>query len=97
MSNGWEWKPGNWWVICDVCSKQTRASAIRKRWDGLLVCPDDFEHRHPQELIRHRVEDISVPFSRPEPTDQFATVLYINDYVDGDYVDSDYIEEGTLA
>lgn len=76
MSRGWEWKSGDHWVVCDVCSKQTRASSIRKRWDGLLVCPEDFEHRHPQDLIKVRKEDTSVPFSRVEPADQFVVMNY---------------------
>lgn len=77
MSRGWEWKPGDWWVVCDVCAKQTRASESRKRWDGLLVCKDDYEHRHPQELIKHRVERISVPFARLELPESFVTVNYV--------------------
>lgn len=76
MSRGWSWKPGDWWVVCDVCAKQTRASSIKKRWDGLLVCPDDFEMRHPQDLIKVRKEDTSVPFSRVEPADQFVVMYY---------------------
>ncbi len=96
MSWGWEWKSGDHWVVCDVCSKQTRASSIKKRWDGLLVCPDDYETRHPQDLLQVRKEDTSVPFSRTEPPDTFTTVYYINDYIDGDYWESDYVEEGTL-
>jgi hypothetical protein len=94
MSRKWQWKAGDWVVICDVCAKQIYASESRKRWDGLIVCPDDYEFRHPQDLIRHRVEDISVPFSRPEPTDTFVTVEYVSDYVLSDYVDDNYFGVG---
>lgn len=71
MSRGWQYKSGDWYVSCDVCSKQIYASESRKRWDGLIVCPDDFEHRHPQDLIRVRGERIGVPFTRIEPTEVF--------------------------
>ncbi len=94
MSKGWQYKSGDWWVTCDVCSKQTRASDIRHRWDGLLVCEDDFELRHPQDFIKHKAEKISVPFSRPEPPDQFVDVGYIDLYVDEEYVVEDYAWEG---
>lgn len=77
MSRGWQYNSGDWIVTCDVCSKQIRASESKKRWDGLIVCPADFEHRHPQDLIKHRTENTSVPFSRPEPTDTFTDVTYI--------------------
>lgn len=57
---------GNWNVICDVCGQKYKASETKKRWDGLIVCPQDFENRHPQDFLRVRREQISVPFSRPE-------------------------------
>lgn len=76
MSRGWSWKSGDWYVSCDVCSRQIHASKSKKRWDGLIVCPEDFEHRHPQELIKVRPERQGVPFSRVEPEVQFVTVHY---------------------
>lgn len=93
MSRGWVYKSGDWQVYCDVCSKAALASDIKKRWDGLLVCPADFESRHPQDLLRVRQERISVPFSRPEPEEVFVDTSYITVYIDNDYVDNDYFEE----
>lgn len=55
-------------VTCDVCSKKIKFSIARKRWDGLLVCPDDFEMRHPQDFVKTRQDKISVPETRPIPT-----------------------------
>lgn len=48
--------PGNWKVTCHVCGFWYPSDEIQKRWDGLLVCPDDYETRHPQTLIRVRGE-----------------------------------------
>lgn len=93
MSRGWVYKSGDWQVYCDVCSKAVFASEIKKRWDGLLVCPADFESRHPQDLLRVRQERIGVPFSRPEPPDSFTAVSYLTLYVDDIYVTFDYFEE----
>jgi len=77
MSRGWQYNSGDWIVTCDVCSRQIRASESKKRWDGFIVCPDDFEMRHPQDFLKARKDQVSVPFSRPEPPDQFVTVNYV--------------------
>jgi hypothetical protein len=66
----------NWNVICQICRKKIKASQSLKRWDGLIVCKDDFELRHsldmPQPLVR---EQRPLPFTSPEPEDQFVTML----------------------
>lgn len=62
----YSYKPGEWAVICQVCGRRFPASKIVTRWDGLLVCKDDYETRHPQDLIRIPQEDTSVPYSNPE-------------------------------
>jgi len=31
-----------------------------------MVCPQDYEHRHPQDFLRVQPEQISVPWARPE-------------------------------
>jgi len=64
--------PGEFNVTCDVCSKKIKASDAKQRWDGLIVCPSDFEHRHPQDYIRAKTDKITVPFTRPRPTDLFV-------------------------
>lgn len=43
------------------------------RWDGVRVCKQDFELRHPQDLIRIPTDNPSTPWSRPEPNDVFLT------------------------
>lgn len=67
---------GDWNAICAVCGAKKKASELRKRWDGLIVCEEDWERRHEQELIRVRSETPSVPWSRPEGTDTFVQVSY---------------------
>jgi hypothetical protein len=63
-------KLGDWNAICDVCGFKFKASTMLKRWDGLMVCKQDYEVRHPQDFIRGIKDDPSVPWSRPE-TDLF--------------------------
>lgn len=67
-------KSGSWNVICAVCGRQFKASDIRKRWDGLLVCHSDYEERHPLDFVRALPERAGVPYANPEPADTFAEV-----------------------
>jgi hypothetical protein len=63
--------PGDFWRICDVCGFKYRASQTAKRWDGQIVCREDFETRHPQDFVRGRRDRQSVPDPRPEVADVF--------------------------
>lgn len=59
--------PGNWNALCDSCGRKFKALDLQKRWDGLMVCREDWESRHPQTLLKVQREKIAVPFSRPYP------------------------------
>lgn len=80
---GWSW-PGNWKVVCDVCSMQYPSSRIKKRWDGLMVCEKDWETRHPQTLYKYRPHTSVPEFIRKEPTEDtfiaFCDVATISGY-----------------
>lgn len=68
---------GDWNALCDSCGRKFKASSLQKRWDGLIVCREDWEQRHPQDLLRVQREQISVPWSRPYPAqDTFIPVNY---------------------
>ena len=84
---------GEWNLICDVCSKKIKASDAKQRWDGLIVCPSDFEHRHPQDFVKAKTDKITVPFTRPIPPLTFTNVSYTIYYVDPDWVVTNYFEE----
>lgn len=71
------YKSGQWNVTCDVCSKKIKAEDAKQRWDGFIVCPDDFEERQPQDFVRARQDKISVPFTRPIPPFVFTNVVYV--------------------
>ena len=83
---------GEWNVTCDVCSKKIKAHEAKQRWDGFIVCPDDFEHRHPQDFVKAHSDKISVPFVRPIPEYVFIVVPY-NMYWDSGYTISGYIDQ----
>ena len=68
---------GSFNLTCDVCSKKIKASDAKQRWDGLIVCPSDFEHRHPQDYVRAKTDKITVPYTRPVPEYIFTDVVYV--------------------
>ena len=86
---------GQWNVICDVCGKKIKAGKAKQRWDGFIVCEEDYETRHPQDFVKARVDKISVPFTRPRPVDVFVIVDY-DMYVDSGYVAEGYLEGLTI-
>lgn len=57
---------GNWNAICDSCGRKFKANTMRKRWDGLIVCQEDYEIKHPQLSLRVRGDKQIVPWVRPE-------------------------------
>lgn len=70
------WKSGDWNAICDVCGWRFKMSKLKKRWDGLLVCSDDFEHRHIADFIKIPEERNNILDTRPEPPDTFVPIIY---------------------
>jgi hypothetical protein len=64
-------KSGEWNVYCMVCNRKIKSGEALKRWDGLIVCPDDYENRHPQDFLRARQERISVPFTSDSSFNSF--------------------------
>ena len=67
---------GEFNLLCDVCSKKIKASDAKQRWDGLIVCPSDFEHRHEQDYVKARTDKITVQYTRPVPEYIFTDVIY---------------------
>ena len=74
---------GTWWVICDRCGFRRKNTQVRKEWTGLIVCSDTcFETRHPQDFVRAKPDEQSVPFVRPEQPDVFVSVTHSCDTED---------------
>lgn len=87
---------GEFNLTCDVCSKKIKAHESKLRWDGLIVCKDDWETRHPQDFVLAKTDKITIPFQRPIPPLVFTNVSY-SLYVDDGYIEfrpnSQYIKE----
>lgn len=65
------YRPGDHWVECQVCGFEYRASEMKERWDGIIVCREDYEMRHPQDFVRAQEDHIAAeglvnPASEPE-------------------------------
>jgi hypothetical protein len=71
------YKPGTWNALCDRCGFKHKSDELKKEWTGLMVCCGCYEPRHPQDLLRVRKEKTNVPWTRPEPTDVFIDVTYV--------------------
>lgn len=69
-------KSGQWNIWCMVCNRKIKSGDALKRWDGLWVCKEDYEIRHPMDFLRTRQERITVPFSAPTSFDLFDGPTY---------------------
>lgn len=65
------YKPGQWNAICDRCGFKFKSDELQKDWQGLMVCKDDFETRHPQTYIKVTTEKAFPEWTRPRPEDIF--------------------------
>lgn len=63
---------GDWKAVCDVCGREYKASSLKHRWDGFMVCRDDWEPRHPQDFVRGTADVQAPAWTRPEPSDTFV-------------------------
>ena len=72
------WDSGDNWVVCDICGFDIKASDIKKTWDNLLVCPDDYNPRHEQDFVRARKDKIAATIVRSEQEDVEISVTYSN-------------------
>ena len=69
------YKPGDNWLVCDVCGCNVYSSAALERWDGAVVCKQDWEPRHEQDFVRARADKIKPDgLLRPEGEDDYTTI-----------------------
>jgi len=67
------WESGDNYAICDQCGRKWKRSEMLKQWDNLIVCPDDFEERQPQDFVKAHRDQITVYDTRTEGEDTFIT------------------------
>lgn len=74
-----EVRPGRHRAICDRSGFQCWDDELVTEWNGLRVLRRFSEPRHPQEFVRGRVDNQSVPNPRPEGTDVFLAEVVKDD------------------
>jgi hypothetical protein len=57
-------KLGSWNACCDRCGRNRKGDELKKTWDGLWVCAEHWEPRHPQDFVRAVRENPTPPFIR---------------------------------
>lgn len=63
---------GEWNFECDQCGFKGKSSQARFQWDGLIVCSQCYDPRHPQDFVRGRRDKQSAPDPRPDPEPDFV-------------------------
>lgn len=71
MSRRTYWKEGGYKAICDSCGFEFKDSELQERYDGMMVCKEDWEPHHPSEKTIQIRSPRALPWTRPEGTDQF--------------------------
>lgn len=69
-------------MVCQVCGFKYKNIDMKLRWDNVWCCPDDWELRQPQDFVRGVADQMSPPYTNPEPPN-----LFINDFIYDTYGD----------
>jgi len=62
---------GDWNTQCYQCGRKRKASTMKKHWQGYWVCSEHWEPRHPQDFVRNVTDNMTPPWSQPQPAPQF--------------------------
>ena len=77
------WKHGDNWMVCDVCGFEMYASEAKERWDGALVCPEDYEVRHPQDFVKAMPDDMEAKMTHMDGTESDTVDLSAAEEAEG--------------
>lgn len=59
--------------VCMVSGFKMPPGKLARQWNGIWARHDDFDYRHPQELVRPTRDRMGVPIPRPEAEDTFIS------------------------
>lgn len=74
MGTKLHYKPGSFYRQCDRTGFSIRAEHTQKQWNNIIVRNRSFEERQPQDFVRGRRDDQTVPQPRPRQTNVFLGV-----------------------
>lgn len=72
MSYNPSYKAGDWKAICQRCGRVFKGSQLLRTWDGLYVCKEDWEPKHPQLSVTGIRDDQRAPFVLADTLDVTA-------------------------
>lgn len=72
LGRHYSYRAGSFYRQDDKTGFPTRAERTRKQWDSQIVDERVFEPRHPQDFVRGRKDDQTVPDGRPLAFGQWA-------------------------
>lgn len=70
-------------TICPVCGFKKKNWELRKRWDGIWVCKEDWEERHPMDFYRTRNDAHKLPFTLTDTGENSATPTFTGRTIGG--------------
>ena len=79
------YRRGSFNAWCQRCGRKLKAESLQVEWDGLRVCRECFELRHPQDMVRGVVDLMGVPWSSPEGQDEFILTADIQGVTTADF------------
>src|SRR5580704_5290348 len=74
MGTKLRYKPGSFYRIDERTGFAERAEHTRKQWNNIIVREQSFEERQPQDFVRGRRDDQTVPDPRPRSANVFLGV-----------------------
>lgn len=70
------YKKGDWKAVCQRCGRYFKGSELRRTWDGLYVCEEDWEEKHPQLYVTGVRDDQRAPFVLADTHEEPASYEY---------------------
>jgi hypothetical protein len=71
-------------AYCEICGFQYKNFELKKNWRGLMVCPEDWEPRHPLDFYRTRNDTNKLPFISPNPIEDDIYGMFVARYAPTD-------------
>lgn len=53
-------------ALCDGCGFKKKNHEIKRRWDGLMMCSECWEPRHPMDFYKSRNDVHKLPWTRSD-------------------------------
>lgn len=73
-------------AICDVCGFKRKLHQLQRRWDGLLVCEEDWEPRQPLDYPPEIRPNHVLQETRPDEDNPTAVSVRVGP--DGEFVET---------